>query len=112
MGRHWLSGRVLDSRPKGRGFEPHQRHFVVSSSNNINLSLVLVQPRKTRPFITERLLMGGKESNQTNKQNYQQTPLAGKDVIELGTLFSYRRNINLIQVTSRIKQSQQRGENQ
>ena len=28
-------------------------------------SLVLVQPRKTRPFITERLLMG--ESNQPNK---------------------------------------------
>ena len=31
-------------------------------------SLVLVQPTKTRPFITERLLMGRKESNQTNKQ--------------------------------------------
>ena len=30
-------------------------------------SLVLVQPRKTRPYITERLLMGCKESNQTNK---------------------------------------------
>ena len=25
----WLSGRVLDSRPKGRGFEPHRRHWVV-----------------------------------------------------------------------------------
>ena len=25
----WLSGRVLDSRPRGRGFEPHRRHFVV-----------------------------------------------------------------------------------
>ena len=25
----WLSGRVLDSRPKGRGFEPHRRHCVV-----------------------------------------------------------------------------------
>ena len=24
-----LSGRVLDSRPKGRGFEPHWRHCVV-----------------------------------------------------------------------------------
>ena len=23
------SGRVLDSRPKGRGFEPHRRHYVV-----------------------------------------------------------------------------------
>ena len=30
-------------------------------------SLVLVQPRKTRPSLTERLLMGRKESNQTNK---------------------------------------------
>ena len=64
-GAQWLSGRVLDSRPKGRGFEPHRRHCVVSLSKNINPSLVLVQPRKTRPFITEILLMGLKESNQT-----------------------------------------------
>ena len=25
----WLSRRVLDSRPRGRGFEPHRRHCVV-----------------------------------------------------------------------------------
>ena len=25
----WLSGRVLDSRLRGRGFEPHPRHCVV-----------------------------------------------------------------------------------
>ena len=36
--------------------------------------LVLVQPRKSRPFITERLLMGHKESNQTNKTSW------GKDI--------------------------------
>ena len=54
----------------GRGFEPHRRHCVVSLSKNIYPSLVLVLPRKTRPFITERLLMGRKESNQTNKQNH------------------------------------------
>ena len=66
-GAQWLSGRVLDSRPKSRGFEPHRRHCVVSLSKNINPSLVLAQPRKTRPYITERLLMGRKESNQTNK---------------------------------------------
>ena len=60
------SGRVLDSRPRGRGFEFHRRHWVVSLS--INPSLVLVQPRKTHPYITERLLVGRKESNQTNKQ--------------------------------------------
>ena len=55
-GAQWLSGRVLDSRPRGRGFEPHQRHLVVSLSMNINLSLVLVQPWKTRPFIAERFV--------------------------------------------------------
>ena len=57
LGAQWLCGIVLDSRPRGRGFEPHRRHCVVSLSKNINPSLVLVQPRKTRPFITERLLM-------------------------------------------------------
>ena len=25
----WLSGIVLDSRPRGRGFEPHQYHCIV-----------------------------------------------------------------------------------
>ena len=64
-GAQWLSGRVLDSRPRGRRFKPHWRHSVVSLSKNINPSLVLVQPRKTCPFITERLLMGLKESNRT-----------------------------------------------
>ena len=61
------SGTVLDSRLRGRGLEPHCRHCVVSLSKNINPSLVLVQLRKTRPFITDRLLMGRKESNQTSK---------------------------------------------
>ena len=32
------------------------------------LSLVLFQPRKICPCLTERLLVGRKESNQTNKQ--------------------------------------------
>ena len=27
-GVQWLSGRVLDSGPKGSGFEPHRRHCV------------------------------------------------------------------------------------
>ena len=69
VGAQWLSGRVLDSRLRGRGLEPHRRHCVVSLGKNINPSLVLVQPTKTRPSITERLLMGRKESIQTNKQN-------------------------------------------
>ena len=91
-GAQWLSGRVLDSRPKGRGFEPHRRHCVVSLSKNINPSLVLVQPRKTRPFITERLLMGRKESNQTNKQNKADAHLT---LFPLGTTFVVCSHVRL-----------------
>ena len=39
----------------------------MSLSKNINPSLVLVQPKKTRPFVTERLFMGRKESNKQTK---------------------------------------------
>ena len=28
-GAQWLSGRVLDSRPRGRRFDSHRRHCVV-----------------------------------------------------------------------------------
>ena len=35
-------------------------------TRHIYPSLVLVQPTKIRPYITERLLMGRKESNQAN----------------------------------------------
>ena len=28
-GAQWLGGRMLDSRPRGRGFEPHRHHYVV-----------------------------------------------------------------------------------
>ena len=62
MGSAVLSGRVLDSRPKGRGVTAlwflRRTHLP---------SIVLVRPRKIRPYITEILLMGRKESNQTNK---------------------------------------------
>ena len=39
-------------------------------ARHINPSLVLVQPRKTCPYITERLLMGHIESNQTQTLTY------------------------------------------
>ena len=70
MGVQWLSGRVLDLRPRGSEFEPHWRHCIVSLGKTHYPSLVLVQPRKTHPYITERLLMGHEQSNQTNKINY------------------------------------------
>ena len=56
---------VVEYLTQDPGFEPHLCHCVVSLSKNINPSLVLVQPRKTHHFITERLLMGRKDSNQT-----------------------------------------------
>ena len=40
-------------------------------ARHINPSSVLVQPRKTCPFITERLLMEHKESNQTKQANLE-----------------------------------------
>ena len=40
-------------------------------ARHINPVLVLVQPSKTRPYITEKLLMGRKESNQTNKLTFK-----------------------------------------
>ena len=60
---------MFDSRPRGRWFETNQRHCLVSLSKNINPSLVLVQHRKTGPYITERMLMGCKESNQTKTKH-------------------------------------------
>ena len=49
----------------------------MSLSKNINPSLVLVQPRKTHPFIIERLLIGHKESNQTNSMMHKVQMHAG-----------------------------------
>ena len=46
-------------------------YLPVSLSKNINPSLALIQPRKTRPYITKRLLMGRKESNQIKNKTYQ-----------------------------------------
>ena len=62
MGAHWLSGRMLDSRPRGRVFES-------LNTRHIDPSLELVQPRMTGPYITKRLMMVCKESNQINKIN-------------------------------------------
>ena len=59
-GAQWLSG-----RDRGAAGSSLTDVTVLSLSKNINPSLVLVQPRNTRPFITERLSMGRKDSNQT-----------------------------------------------
>ena len=63
---------MLDSRPRNTGFEPHLRHCaVVLEQDTFYPSLVLVLPRKTRPCLTERLVMECKESNQTKLADNQ-----------------------------------------
>ena len=52
-------------------------------------SLVLVQPKKTRSYITERLLMGCKESNQINKNK------SGLDMPKKSCLFHWLPEIKL-----------------
>ena len=37
VGAQWLSGRVLDLRPRGCGFEPHRRHCVVVLEQNTSI---------------------------------------------------------------------------
>ena len=84
-----------------------RRHCVVSLGKNINPSLVLVQPRNTRPFITERLLMGRKESNQTKQKNNQISQLnkqsAVAQLVDRGErtkfikdIFKSRRGVGII----------------
>ena len=67
MGAHWLSGRVLDRRPWGCRFEHHRRHRVVSLSKTSLLSTGSTQERPVRTS-KKNCWLGGKESNQTNKQ--------------------------------------------
>ena len=44
-GAQWLSGRVLDSRPRDCGFEPHRRNYAVSLSK---MHLSLLSPGSTQ----------------------------------------------------------------
>ena len=49
-GAQWLSGRVLDSRPKGSGFEPHQCHcVVVLEQDTFILAKYWLNPGRTVP---------------------------------------------------------------
>ena len=61
------------TRDQGVGDLASRRHCVVVLEQDtfIPALLVLVQPRNTRPCLTERLLMGLTESNQTNKTNME-----------------------------------------
>ena len=63
------SGSVVECLTRGRGIVGSRASLRCGPwARHIYPSLVLVQPKKTHPCLTERLLMGCKESNQTNKQ--------------------------------------------
>ena len=65
------SGSVVDCLTRDRRATGSSLTGVIALcpwARHINPNLVLVQTRKTRLCITERLLMGCKESNQRNKQ--------------------------------------------
>ena len=49
MGAQWLSGRVLDSRQRDLGFEPHQHHCVVSFSKTLILAQYWFNPGRPVP---------------------------------------------------------------
>ena len=54
QGAQWLSSRVLTSRSRGCGFEHHRRHSTFSlPARHINPCLLLVQPRKTCPYMID-----------------------------------------------------------
>ena len=58
------SGSVVECLTGDRRVEGSSLTSVTAEQDTF---ILLVQPRKTRPCLTERLLMGRKESNQTNK---------------------------------------------
>ena len=67
-GAQWLSGRVLDLRLRGRWFITSLASLCCGPwARHIYPSLLLVEPRKTRSCLTERLLMERKESNKQFK---------------------------------------------
>ena len=62
MGAQWLNGKVLGLRLKSWGSSLTGITALWHWARHINPSLVLIQPRKTRPYITERLLMEHKKN--------------------------------------------------
>ena len=66
------SGSVVECLTRARGAAVRASRASLRCgplARHIYPNLVLVQPRKTRPCLTERLLMGRKESNQTKANN-------------------------------------------
>ena len=92
QGAQWLSGRVCVWRLSGRWFG--------ASPASLGPYLVLVQPRKIRPCLTERLLMGCKESNQT-KQNTVQSLYNARFWVHYEEWITGDKNISILHLSYR-----------
>ena len=83
-GAQWLSGRVLDLRPMGRGFEPHRRHCVVPLSKT-HLSLLSTGSTQEDPSRCNWKIVDWDVKNQIK----QKTPHIDLDYI---SFISFRLN--------------------
>ena len=70
MGAQWISGWVPDSRPRGRGFEPHWRHCIVVLEQD---TFILASTGSTQedPTVFNWKIVDGtlKIKSNTNKHN-------------------------------------------
>ena len=66
-GAQWLTGRVLDSRRRGGGFESHQSHCLVSLSKNINPSFSTGSTQEDLSLYNWKIV-DGTERIKSNKQ--------------------------------------------
>ena len=67
-------GSVVECLTRVRGFEPHWHDYVVVlAQDTFTLALYWFNPGRHGACLTERLLMGCKESNQTNKNKVRST---------------------------------------
>ena len=70
---------MLDSKPRGHGFDPHRRHCVVVLEQDTFI-LATGSTQEDTPCLTERLLMGRKESNQTKSSLKCETFSQAKEI--------------------------------
>ena len=95
LGAQWLSGRVLDSRPKGWGLSLSSVTALCPWARHINPCLALVQPRNSRPDITERLLTWSWDvKNQIKQQAFslifqQNYPLTSFNSLMFGNISQF-----------------------
>ena len=85
------SGSVVECLPRDRMAAGSSLTGVTALcpwARHINPRLVVVQPRKTHPYITERLLMGRQWSNQINKLNESWCAYVGKSDICINAMAS------------------------